>query len=78
MVFFQEIIYLKKLKDRAYVIILDEYAHVGHIGLLYFVTEIKVFTSIVLVLNIFLKKLKNLLGTKTQKQTFFKYKQRIQ
>ena len=29
MVFFQEIIYLKKLKDRAYVIILDKYAHVG-------------------------------------------------
>ena len=29
MVFFQEIIYLKKIKDRAYIINLDEYADVG-------------------------------------------------
>ena len=29
MVFFQEIIYLKKVKDGAYVINLDEYADVG-------------------------------------------------
>ena len=29
MVFFQEIIYLKKIKDGAYVINLDEYADVG-------------------------------------------------
>ena len=29
MVFFQEIIYLNKIKDGAYVIILDEYADVG-------------------------------------------------
>ena len=55
----------KKIKDGAYVISLDEYADVVHIGLLYFVTELKLFSSIVLVLNIFLKKLKNLLGIKT-------------
>ena len=36
----------------------------GHIGLLYFVTEVKLFVSIVLVLNMFLKKLKHLLGIK--------------
>ena len=35
-----------------------------HIGLLYFVAEVKLFISIVLVLNIFLKKLKRLLGIK--------------
>ena len=43
-----------------------------------FVTEMKFFISIVLVLNMFLKKLKNLLGIKTWKQTFFEYKQTIQ
>ena len=65
MVFFQEINYLKKIKDGAYEINLDEYADVGTLGLLYFVTIMKLFISIVLVLNMFLKKLKNLLGIKT-------------
>ena len=50
-----------KIKDGAYVINLDEYADVGTHGLLYFVTEMKLFMLIVLVLNKFLKKLKNLL-----------------
>ena len=36
----------------------------GHIGLLYFVTEVKLFVSIVLVLNMYLKKLKHLLRIK--------------
>ena len=36
----------------------------GHIRLLYFVTEVKLFASIVLVLNMFLKKLKHLLRIK--------------
>ena len=36
-----------------------------HIGLLYFVKEVKLFISIVLVSNMFLKKLKNLSGIKT-------------
>ena len=36
-----------------------------NIGLLYFVKEVKLFISIVLVSNMFLKKLKNLSGIKT-------------
>ena len=55
----------KKIKDGAYVINFDEYVDVGNIGLLYFVTEKKLFISIALVLNIFLKKGKNLLEIKT-------------
>ena len=35
------------------------------IGLLYFVTEVKLFILVVLVLNMFLKKLSNLSGIKT-------------
>ena len=50
----------KKIKDGAYVINLDKYADVGVHWIVYFVTEVKLFISIVLVLNIFLKKLKNL------------------
>ena len=55
----------KKIKDGAYVINLDEYEDVGTLGSLYFVTEMKLLISIVLLLNIFLKKLKNLLKIKT-------------
>ena len=55
----------KKIKDGAYVINLDEYADVGTHWIAWFVTEMKLFISIVLVLNMFLKKLKNLLGIKT-------------
>ena len=55
----------KKIKDGAYVINLDEYVVLVHIRLLYFVTEMKLFISIVLVLKIFLKKLKTLLEIKT-------------
>ena len=61
MVFFQEIIYLKKIKDGAYIINLDEYADVGTHWIALFCIKVKFFISIVLVLNIFLKKLKNLL-----------------
>ena len=62
MVFFLEIIYLKKIKDGAYIINLDEYANVGtHWIALFCKKKMKLFISIVLVLNIFLKKLKNLL-----------------
>ena len=42
-----------------------------HIGLLYYVTEMKLFILIVLVLNMFLKKLKNLLAIKTIKANTF-------
>ena len=55
----------KKLKDGVYVINLDEYADLVQIALLYFVTEVKLFTSIVLVLNVFLKRLKNVSEIKT-------------
>ena len=55
----------KKLKNGVYVINLDEYADLVQIALLYFVTEVKLFTSIVLVLNVFLKRLKNVSEIKT-------------
>ena len=61
MVFFLEIIYLKKIKDGAYIINLDEYANVGTHWIALFCKKMKLFISIVLVLNIFLMKLKNLL-----------------
>ena len=48
-----------------------------HIRLFYFVEKMKLFISIVLELNIFLKKLKNLLEIKTSKQIFLEYKQTI-
>ena len=40
-------------------------------GLLYFVTKVKLFLSIVLVLNMFLKKLKNLLDIKNIEANIF-------
>ena len=43
-----------------------------HIEFLYFVTKMKLFISIVLVLNMFLKKLKNLLTIKTIKTNIFR------
>ena len=68
----------KKIDDGAYVINPDEYADIGtHWGLLYFVKEVKLFISIVLVLNMFLKKLKSLWDIKAWKLTFFEYKQTI-
>ena len=54
----------KKIRDGAYVLM--NIQMLTHIGLLYFVTEMKLFFFlIVLVLNMFLKKLKNLLEIKT-------------
>ena len=55
----------KKINDGAYVINLDEYADVGTHWIALFCKKMKLFISIVLVLNIFLKKLKNLLEIKT-------------
>ena len=49
-----------------------------HIGLLYIVKMIKLFASIVLELNIFLKKLKNLLEVKISKQLFSEYNKTIE
>ena len=55
----------KKIKDGAYIINLDEYADVGtHWIALFCKKKMKLFISIVLVLNIFLQKLKNLLKIK--------------
>ena len=51
----------KKIKDGAYIINLDEYADVGTHWIALFCKKMKLFISIVLVLNIFLKKLKSLL-----------------
>ena len=55
----------KQIKDGAYVINLDEYKDTGHTGVLYFVKKKKLFTLIALALDIYLKKLKNLLVIKT-------------
>ena len=52
----------KKIKDEAYIINLDEYANVDTHWIASFCKKkMKLFISIVLVLNIFLTKLKNLL-----------------
>ena len=48
-----------------------------HFELLYLVVVQKLFISIVLMLNTFLRKLKNLLDIKTSRQTFFKNNQTI-
>ena len=53
----------KQIKDRAYVINFDEYADTGTHWIALFCKKMKLFILIVLVLSIFLKKLKNLLKT---------------
>ena len=68
----------KKIKDGAYVINLDEYADTGTHWIALFCKKMKLFISIASVLNIFLKKLKNLLEIKIPRLTFFEYKQTIQ
>ena len=68
----------EKIKDGACAVNLDEYAGVGTHWLLYFVTEVRFFISIALVLKTFLKRLKYLSPIKTSKLTFFEYKQTIQ
>ena len=50
----------KKIKDGAYAINLDKYEDTGKHWIALFCKKMKLFISIVLVLNIFLKKLKNL------------------
>ena len=54
----------KKIKDGAYIINLDEYKDVGTHWVALFCKKMKLFILIALVLNIFLKKLKNLLEIK--------------
>ena len=55
----------KQIKDGAYVISLDEHKDTGTHWIALFCKKMKLFILIVLELNIFLKKLKNLLVTKT-------------
>ena len=62
----------------AYVINLDRHKTLEHIGLFCTVEIMKLFTLILLVQNMFLKKLKNLLVIKTSKQKYLEYKQAIQ
>ena len=50
----------EKIKDRAYIVNLDEYANVSTHWIALFCKKMKLFISIVLVLNIFQTKLKNL------------------
>ena len=50
----------EKIKDGAYVTNLDEYADTSTHWIALFSAEVKLFISIVLVLNMFLKRLKNL------------------
>ena len=54
----------KKIKDGAYEINLDEYADVSTHWIALFVTKVKLFISIVLVLSMFLKILKKSSGIK--------------
>ena len=54
----------KKIKVGAYIINLDQYADLGAHWIALFYKKITLFISIVLVLNKFLKKLKNLLKIK--------------
>ena len=68
----------KKIKDGTYVISVDGYADVGTHWIALFCKKLKLFISIVSVLNMFLKKLKNLSEIKTSKQAFFEYNQTIQ
>ena len=61
----------KKMKDGAYIINLDEYADVvTHWIALFCKKKMKLFISIVLVLNIFLKKLNNLSEVKRKSKYF--------
>ena len=61
---------LKKIKNGAYIINLDEYADVGiHWIALFCKKKMKLFISIVLVLNTFLKKFKNLLKSSLEIKT---------
>ena len=68
----------KTIKNEAYAINLDEYADVGTHWIALYVKKMKCFTSIVLVLSMFLKKSKDLLDIKAQKQKYLEYKPTIQ
>ena len=73
MVFFIEIIHLKKIKDEAYIISLDEYVNVLTHWIALSFKKMKLFISIVLVLNIFLMEefIKKFPGSKNIKTNIF-------
>ena len=60
----------KKIKDGAYIIELDKNADLGTHWIVLFCNKIEIVYFHRLVLNMFLKKLKNLLDIKTLKLTF--------
>ena len=66
------------MKNKAFVVNLDEYADVGTHWIALYVKNNEVIYLMVLVLNMFLKKSKKLLDIKTLKQTYLEYKQTIQ
>ena len=68
----------EKIKDEAYVINLDEYASIGTHWVALFYKRNEIVYLIVLLLNMFLKKLKNLSGLKTSKLKFVKCKENNQ
>ena len=68
----------KTIKNGAYVINLDEFVYVGTHWIALFCKKLKLFISIVLVLNALLKKLKNSLEIKASKDISFEYKQVFQ
>ena len=59
----------KKIKDGACIINLDEYADVGTHWIAFFCKKVKLLFSIALVLNIFVKELKNFLKNSLEIKT---------
>ena len=68
----------KTIKNGPYMINLDEYEDLGTHWIALYIKIMKLFNLIVLVLNMFLKKSKDLLDIKAQKQKYLEYKQTIQ
>ena len=70
-VFFQEIIYVKKIKGGAYVINLDEYEDIGTHWIALFCKKMKLFILIVLELNIS-EEIKEFIGNRKIKANIFR------
>ena len=69
--FFQEIIYLKKIKDGAYVINLDEMQILVHIGLLYFFKKNEIIYFDSFGVEHILEETKKFIGNKNIKANIF-------
>ena len=72
MVLILEIIFLKKLKDGAYVSNVDEYADIRTHWIALYVSKMVLLILIILELNTFLKRLENALAIKTCKTKIFR------